>query len=62
MKRTQKQQTTTHGATEVRLNRAMEEIEKYKEQLHGAKAASKVGRRINYNRRIKFKKGYCLFF
>lgn len=43
MKRSQKQQTSTNTATEVRLNRALEEIEKYKEQLLRAKSSSKVG-------------------
>ncbi|XP_052084639.1 testis-expressed protein 9-like [Mytilus californianus] len=41
MKRSQKQQTSTNTATEVRLNRALEEIEKYKEQLLRAKSSSK---------------------
>ena len=43
MKRNQKQQATTQSATEVRLNRALEEIEKYKEQLSRAKTSSRVG-------------------
>ena len=42
MKRTQKQQTSAHSATEVRLNRALEEIERYKEQLQKSKSTSKV--------------------
>ena len=43
LKRQQKQQTTSQSATEVRLNRALEEIEKYKEQLSRHKSSSKVG-------------------
>ncbi|XP_050396349.1 testis-expressed protein 9 isoform X2 [Patella vulgata] len=41
MKRTQKQHTANQSATEVRLNRALEEIERYKEQLLKAKSSSK---------------------
>ncbi|WAR29593.1 TEX9-like protein [Mya arenaria] len=41
MKRTQKQAATTQGATEVRLNRALEEIERLKEQLSRAKTSSR---------------------
>ncbi|XP_074649421.1 testis-expressed protein 9-like [Tubulanus polymorphus] len=41
MKRTQKQQSTNQSATEVRLNRALEEIEKYKSQLQKTKTSSK---------------------
>ena len=42
LRRSQKQQVSSHGATEVRLNRALEEIEKYKAQLQKAKTSSKV--------------------
>ena len=42
MKRAQKQQQTSQGATEVRLNRALEEVEKYKTQLNKSKTDSKV--------------------
>lgn len=42
LKRGQKQQQSTQSATEVRLNRALEEIERYKDQLQRAKASSKV--------------------
>ncbi|ESP02591.1 hypothetical protein LOTGIDRAFT_199612 [Lottia gigantea] len=41
MKRTSKQHTANQSATEVRLNRALEEIERYKEQLQKAKSSSK---------------------
>ncbi|KAL8558710.1 hypothetical protein ACOMHN_037803 [Nucella lapillus] len=41
LKRGQKQQQTTQSATEVRLNRALEEIERYREQLTKAKSSSK---------------------
>ncbi|CAG5124621.1 unnamed protein product [Candidula unifasciata] len=40
-KRSQKKQQTSQSATEVRLNRALEEIEKYREQLLQAKSTSK---------------------
>lgn len=42
MKRTHKQAASTHSATEVRLNRALEEIEKTKTQLNKLKQSSKV--------------------
>lgn len=42
LKRNHKQQATAQGATEVRLNRALEEIEKYKEQLSRSKTSSRV--------------------
>lgn len=42
MKRNQKQQQSSQSATEVRLNRALEEIEKYREELSRAKNTSKV--------------------
>ncbi|MBN3289850.1 TEX9 protein, partial [Polypterus senegalus] len=40
-KRAQKQAATTHGATEVRLNRALEEVERYKSELNKVKQCSK---------------------
>ncbi|KAI8504633.1 Golgin sub A member 2 [Branchiostoma belcheri] len=42
LKRQQKQADTNHSATEVRLNRALEEAEKYKLQLQKAKSSSKM--------------------
>lgn len=42
MKRTHKQAASTHSATEVRLNRALEETEKTKTQLNKLKQSSKV--------------------
>ena len=42
MKRSQKQQASSQSATEVRLNRALEEVDKLKNQLHKAKSESKV--------------------
>ncbi|XP_077084977.1 testis-expressed protein 9 [Siphateles boraxobius] len=41
MKRTHKQAANTHSATEVRLNRALEEVEKTKTQLNKLKQSSK---------------------
>ncbi|XDV18236.1 hypothetical protein PO909_023974, partial [Leuciscus waleckii] len=41
MKRTHKQEANTHSATEVRLNRALEEVEKTKTQLNKLKQSSK---------------------
>ncbi|KAK7170411.1 hypothetical protein R3I94_000588 [Phoxinus phoxinus] len=41
MKRTHKQGANTHSATEVRLNRALEEVEKTKTQLNKLKQSSK---------------------
>ncbi|XP_065123659.1 testis-expressed protein 9 isoform X2 [Paramisgurnus dabryanus] len=41
MKRVQKQAASTHSATEVRLNRALEEAEKTKAQLNKLKQSSK---------------------
>ncbi|ELU01789.1 hypothetical protein CAPTEDRAFT_132924, partial [Capitella teleta] len=41
VRRIQKQQANTHSATEVRLNRATEEVEKLKSQLNKAKLQSK---------------------
>ncbi|TRY82077.1 hypothetical protein DNTS_006696 [Danionella cerebrum] len=41
MKRNHKQATSSHGATEVRLNRALEEVEKTKTQLTKLKQSSK---------------------
>lgn len=42
MKRTHKQAASTHSATEVRLNRALEEVERTKTQLNKLKQSSKV--------------------
>ena len=42
MKRSQKQQASSQSATEVRLNRALEEVDKLKNQLHKSKSESKV--------------------
>ena len=42
MKRSQKQQASSQSATEVRLNRALEEVDKLKNQLQKAKSESKV--------------------
>jgi len=42
LKRSQKQQLSTQSTVDVRLNRALEEIEKYKLQLSKAKDSSKV--------------------
>ena len=50
LKRGQKQQQSTQSATEVRLNRALEEIERYKDQLQKAKASSKVLRPASFSR------------
>ncbi|XP_067296519.1 testis-expressed protein 9 isoform X2 [Pseudorasbora parva] len=41
LKRTHKQAASTHSATEVRLNRALEEVEKAKTQLNKLKQSSK---------------------
>ncbi|KAJ8272389.1 hypothetical protein COCON_G00112480 [Conger conger] len=41
LKRTQKQATTNHSATELRLNRALEEAEKFKMELNKIKQSSK---------------------
>ena len=42
MKTTQKKAVSSHSALEVRLNRAMEEVERYKTQLQRTKTESKV--------------------
>jgi len=42
LKRSQKQQLSTQSTVDVRLNRALEEIEKYKLQLSKAKDSTKV--------------------
>ena len=42
MKRSAKQQQASQGAADVRLNRALEEVEKYKLQLSKAKEQNKV--------------------
>ncbi|XP_005996234.1 testis-expressed protein 9 isoform X1 [Latimeria chalumnae] len=41
LKRTQKQASTNHSATEVRLNRALEEVERYKTELNKLKQNNK---------------------
>ncbi len=50
MKRTHKQAASTHSATEVRLNRALEEVERTKTQLNKLKQSSKVPA---WNKQIK---------
>ena len=42
MKAAQRKASSGHSAVEVRLNRAMEEVEKYKTELRKAQADSKV--------------------
>lgn len=42
MKRAQKQASSSHNATEVRLNRALEEAERSKAELNKLKQSSKV--------------------
>lgn len=42
MKRAQKQASSSHSATEVRLNRALEEAERCKAELNKLKQSSKV--------------------
>ena len=42
MKRQQKQQASSQSTTEVRLNRALEEVERYKAELAKAKSDVKV--------------------
>lgn len=46
LKRVQKQTVTNHSTTEVRLNRAVEEAERYKMELNKMKQSSKVFQRI----------------
>ena len=41
MKRNQKQSATSHSATEVRLNRALEEVERLKSELQKARQSSR---------------------
>ena len=42
MKRQQKQQASSQSTTEVRLNRALEEVERYKAEIAKAKSDVKV--------------------
>ncbi len=49
MKGSQRKAASTQSSVEVRLNRALEEVEKYKAALHKARADSKVGElNLNY--------------
>ena len=48
MKATQKKAASSQGALEVRLNRALEEAEKYKTELAKARAESKVNTGNDY--------------
>jgi hypothetical protein len=48
MKRVHKQQTSNQSTTEVRLNRALEEVEKYKAQLFKSKSHVKVSLCLSY--------------
>ena len=43
LKASQKRAQSQHGAVEVRLNRALEEVERYKDALQKAKSDAKVG-------------------
>lgn len=43
LKRAQKQAAATQGTTDIRLNRALEEAEKYKMELNKLKQSNKVG-------------------
>lgn len=42
MKASQKRALSQHSAVEVRLNRALEEVERYKDALQKAKSDAKV--------------------
>ena len=46
LKRNQKQSATTQGAVEVRLNRALEEADRYKAELQKARTSSRVNQRL----------------
>ena len=53
MKRSQKQQASSQSATDVRLNQAREDVQKYKSLLQKAQADGKVmSRRHFYGRRM----------
>ncbi|XP_067938674.1 testis-expressed protein 9-like [Watersipora subatra] len=66
VKRSQKQQQATQGAADVRLNRALEDVDKYKQQLAKAKEQTKntsesdkqkIDRLLADNKRLEKQKG-----